>query len=392
MTPSTTAGSNTVVALTTKASARAPDVFFSSTVASYGEPSGRIYARAVARTIEETRLRVHTWDQTIRDDSAMYSTLARHVAQDTYLLDLIRSVPKGQIEMNMLLAAVQYLLLEDPSQELAAWYPSLGGTADRPGLESAFTGFVSTHRDAIHELITSRRVQTNEVARCVFLLPAYNVIQEMAGRPLALAEIGTSAGLNQNVDRYGYTYGSSAGTVTLASKAAVQLSTQCGADVPLHARKLPEIGWRIGVDLHPIDVADDDQARWLRALVWPDQAVRHTRLAAAIDVARAHPPRLVEADALAAVPAIVDQAPIDCALVFQHSFVLNQLSSADRERFYDLLDELAAQRSIYRVGAEWLTRIRQTVLTVTEHGRNRRMIELGNVHHHGGWIRLNDPA
>ena len=346
----------------------------------------------MARSIEETRQRVHTWDETIRKDSAMYSALARHVARDDDLLEVIRFVPPGQLEMNMLLAAVQYLLLEDSSQELAAWYPSLGGKADGPGLEAAFSGFVLAHRDTIHELIMSRRVQTNEVARCVFLLPAYNFVQEMAGRPLALAEIGTSAGLNQNVDRYGYTYESDAGPVVLASAAAVQLSTQCGTAVPLHARRLPEIGWRTGVDLHPIDVADDDQARWLRALVWPDQVERHRRLAAAIDVARAHPPTLVAADAFAAVPQLVDQAPDDCALVVQHSFVLNQFSSADRERFYDLLDREAAKRPVYRVAAEWLKRLRSTVLSVTRHGADRETTELGDVHHHGAWMHLNDPT
>ena len=343
------------------------------------------------RTIAETRERVEKWEETIRADSAMYSRLARFVTTRDDILDLIREVPRGQLEMNMLLAAVQYLLLLEPNQPLADWYPSLGGTRQDEDLEEAFGRFVGSHSGAIHDLITTRRVQTNEVARCVFLLPAYNLVQKWAGRPLALAEIGTSAGLNQNVDRYGYSYHSSSGSVRLGRKSAVQLSTDCGPKVPKSVDRMPNIRWRLGVDLHPIDVTDPDHALWLRALVWPDQVERHARLAAAIEVAQSHPPTVKTGDAFASLPAIVEEAPEDNALVIQHSFVLNQFSSADRERFYDLLDEQAAARPIYRVAAEWLTRIRSTVLSVTEHGSERRTIELGEVHHHGAWMRLIDP-
>ncbi len=340
------------------------------------------------RTIDETRSRVHTWEETIRADSRMYARLARHVAVRDDVLDLIRVVPPGQLEMNMLLAAVQYLLIADPEQALADWYPSLGGNRQDDPLEDAFDAFVTDNREAIHELITTKRVQTNEVARCVFLLPAYNLVQEMAGRPLALAEIGTSAGLNQNVDRYGYTYRATGETKSLAEDATVQLETNCGDEIPRHARRVPDIAWRTGIDIHPIDVANEDEARWLQALVWPDQVERHARLAAAIEVARVHPPIVKEGDAFEAASRIVAEAPSDNALVIQHSFVLNQFSKEDRERFYHMLDDLAGARTIYRVGAEWLTKLRSTVLSVSRHGADRETVELGGVHHHGAWIRL----
>ncbi|NND03609.1 MAG: DUF2332 domain-containing protein [Acidimicrobiia bacterium] len=343
------------------------------------------------RTIVETRERVRQWDEAIAADSQMYSRLAQFVATNDAILDVIRRVQRGQLEMNMLLAAVQYLLLHDPTQPLAAWYPSLGGTRQDEQLEEAFRDFVLSHRDAILELITTRRVQTNEVARCVFLLPAYNLVESWAGRPLALAEIGTSAGLNQNVDRYGYAYQSSAGTMRLGERSAVQLHTDCGPTVPKSARRIPNIVWRTGVDLHPIDVTDVDDAMWLRALVWPDQVERHSRLAAAIEVAQSHPPKVAEGDAFVVLPDLVARAPQHCTLIVQHSFVLNQFSSAERERFYDLLDEQAQERPIYRVAAEWLTQIRATVLSITEHGPDRRTTELGQVHHHGAWMRLTEP-
>lgn len=344
----------------------------------------------MARSIEETRARIWRWEETIRADSAMYARLARDVAEREEILELLTVVPMGQLELNMLFAAVQYLLLAAPDEPLAAWYPSLGGTRTDAQLEDVFAAFVLDHQEQIRELITSRRVQTNEVARCVFLLPAYNLVQRMAGLPLAVAEIGTSAGLNQNVDRYGYTYRSRSATSLISPHATVQLETDCGDEIPDTADGTPHIAWRMGVDLHPIDVTDPDEARWLRSLVWPDQVARHTRLANAIELTHEHPPVVEQGDAFAALPGIVAAAPEDCALVIQHSFVLNQFSAEDREGFFDLLDELAGVRRIYRVGAEWLTRIRSTVLSVAEHGPERNTIELGDVHHHGSWIRLAD--
>ena len=344
------------------------------------------------RTIGELRDRALRWEETIRADSAMYSRLALHVADSNDLLDLMRAVSPGQLELNMLFAAVQYLLLGDPSHRLAGWYPSLGGTRADGGIELAFDEFVTEHADDIRHLITARRVQTNEVARCAFLLPAYNLVAAMTQAPLAIIEVGTSAGLNQNVDRYGYTYRSESGIRRLNDSSPVQLECDTGRTLPKAATSIPNIAWRIGLDVHPIDVTDPDQARWLRALVWPDQVERHHRLAGAIGVAQDHPPRVVGGDAFDVVETLVEQAPGDAAVVVQHSFVLNQFPTAERERFYQLLDSLAAGRPVYRVAAEWLTRIRHTLLDVTIHGQNRTTIDLGRVHHHGRWMKLTPAA
>jgi len=338
---------------------------------------------------QQLRSEILGWEEVIRADSELYSRLALHVADDAALIGLAAEVPFGQIPMNMLFGAVQYLLLHDPSPPLAAWYPSLGGDQDLSGVEAAFSTFVAEHRDQIAAIVKTRRVQTNEVARCSFLLPAYNVVNAMTGRPLALIEVGTSAGLNQNVDRYGYRYDSAEGAVTVGPGSAVQLICDAGETVPRSARSIPRIAWRTGLDLHPVNVADPDQALWLRALVWPDQVERHRRLAAAIDVAVRYPPVLVAGDLSALLPDLIDSAPADAAVVVQHSFVLNQIERSDRDRFFDTLDTLAESRSIYRVAAEWLEPDRGTILDVTIHGPQRATTELASVHHHGAWIRWN---
>jgi hypothetical protein len=339
------------------------------------------------RTAEEMRERVLLWEQGIRADSALYSRITRGVAENEQILRLIQVAPPGQLEMNLLLAAVQYLLIADPRHPLAGWYPSLGGTNIDGDVLAEFVPFVLTNLETIAELISTRRVQTNEVARCAFLLPAYNLVGRLSGRPLAVIEIGTSAGLTQNLDRYGYRFVADDATVELSPASPVQLTSNTGKTVPYPAQSIPTIVWRAGLDLHPVNINDDDQVRWLRALLWPDRVDRHRRLEAAIALARQHPPTVIAGDAIADVAGLVTAAPPDTAVVIQHSYVLNQMARADRERFMDLLDGLGTTRGIYRVGAESLRRPPRTTLEMTLHGPTRETRMLADVHHHGAWIR-----
>lgn len=339
-------------------------------------------------SIDQLRHRVVNWEESIRDDSELYSRLALHVAGNDEILDLIRSVRPGQLEMNMLLAAVQFLLIENPAAELARFYPSLGGKDSGADLEGTFASFVANYRAEIQNLISTRQVQTNEVARCVFLAPAYNLIADLVGAPLALLEIGTSAGLNLNVDRYGYRYEAPSGCVEVNPGAPLQLVTEARTGIPPYARAVPKIVWRAGIDLNPIDVVDRTEAMWLRALVWPDQVERHRRLARAIEMAALHPPDLRAGDALDLVESVVDETPADAVVVIQHSLVLNQFTPADRERLFATLDSIGERRPTFRVGAEWLERIKGPMLEIARHRERRAAIKLGRVHHHGRWIEV----
>jgi hypothetical protein len=103
---------------------------------------------------------------------------------------------------------------------------------------------------------------------------------------------------------------------------------------------LPEVVWRRGIDLEPLDVHDDDAMRWLQTLVWPEHDDRRERLAAAVDVVRRDPPEIVRGDLLEELPALVETAPRDATVVVFHSAVLAYLSAEQRERFVDLVGSL----------------------------------------------------
>ena len=172
----------------------------------------------------------------------------------------------------------------------------------------------------------ARRTQTNEPARCATLLPALARLPP----PLALIEVGASAGLTLLFDRYSYDYAGH----RLAGQdpqAPVLRCTPRGP-VPLPDR-IPAIIWRAGLDLSPLDVTSDDDVRWLSCLVWPGEGDREQRLAAAIAAARRNPPVIHRGDLLTDLPALAARAPADATLVVYHSAVLAYVTPAGRQRF-----------------------------------------------------------
>ena len=162
----------------------------------------------------------------------------------------------------------------------------------------------------------ARRTQTNEAsARCATLLP----LLAMLPGPLALIEVGASAGLTLLPDRYSYDYAGH--YVQGTDPDAPVIACEPRGPVPLPDR-VPEVTWRAGLDLNPLDVTSDDEMHWLECLIWPGEGGRLARLRAAIAIARRHPPRVFRGDLLTDLPALARQAPGNATLVVFHSAVL----------------------------------------------------------------------
>ena len=158
----------------------------------------------------------------------------------------------------------------------------------------------------------SRATQTNEAGRCATLLPSLAQIAAAGGRPLALIEVGASAGLTLFPDRYGYEYDAGPGSPGWLPAGAAGsypvLGCAVTGPVPLPA-ELPQVVWRAGIDLNPLDVRNPDDVAWLEALIWPEQDFRRERLRRAIAVAQADPPLLVAGDLNEQLLALAAQAP-----------------------------------------------------------------------------------
>jgi hypothetical protein len=249
-------------------------------------------------------------------DSPTFRDWALGVAGDAEVLGLLETLPPGKRQPNLVFAAARWHGAEPV------------GYRDPAGLR----GVLLEHWDRVQETVLARATQTNEVGRCATLLPV------LAGlpQPLALLEVGASAGLTLYPDRYSYRYSSGASLDPADGPSPVVLECEVHGDPPL-PDVIPDVAWRAGIDLNPLDVRDEDAMTWLQTLVWPEHEDRRTRLSAAVALARTDPPRLVRGDLLESLPALVEQAPPDATLVVFHSAVLAYLSPEDRARFVDVV-------------------------------------------------------
>jgi hypothetical protein len=201
-----------------------------------------------------------------------------------------------------------------------------------------FRGWLLEHWEQVRAEVLSRRNQMNEPQRCAVLLPLLAALPQ----PLALLEVGASAGLCLLPDKYSYQYGNGSRLDPPAGPSPLLLACDSTGPVPQPA-SLPEVAWRAGIDLHPLDVGSEADTRWLHALIWPGQDDRHQRLDAALRIARAGPPRLVEGDLSDAAAHLAGQAPSDATLVVFHCGVLTYLGNSQRRAFADTVSRLPAR-------------------------------------------------
>jgi hypothetical protein len=295
-------------------------------------PSTRVIHGERRRSLEQDRaaIRAICNDGGARGSSPIYERLALAVAGSPELLAFLRSLPDERRQPNLFLAAIRH----------AGGVPS-GGHA----MEEIVRGQASRIRD----LMLSRTTQTNEPARCSILLPALAGLNQ----PLALIEVGASAGLCLVPDRYGYDYGRHCIEPSPPAPAGAPVF-QCiaSAATPLPPAP-PNVGWRYGLDLNPLDVKSPADMEWLETLIWPGQEHRAQRLRAAIEIARADPPPVHRGNLLTDLPAVAALSPKGMRLVVYHSAVLGYVRShADREAFAN---------TVRQSGAVWISNEAQAV-------------------------------
>lgn len=170
--------------------------------------------------------------------------------------------------------------------------------------------------------------------------------------PLALVEIGASAGLNLLWDKYGYTYDS----LGHFGRPDYPVQIRCsliGRKVPLIPSDLPFVQLRSGIDIHPISITDPEEVRWLRALIWPEHTDRAVLLANAVTIARLDPPVVMAGNAADVLLPSVETVPNNTALCFFHSYTLNQCPEHNRNRILRNVEEIAETRDVFRVSLEW---------------------------------------
>ena len=284
--------------------------------------------------------------------SPTYEALSYAVAESSELLDLARDCRVGQPIPNLFFSAVKRVLADHPGEDLNDHYERCARegrpTAD---LARAFRDFCSQHSEDIRGLVQTRRVQTNEIRRCSYLMPAFGVVaNENLDRPLALVDVGASAGLNLLWDSYRYCYsdGSSYGS----ADSGVLVDAETRTPMPRIPARFPQVSFRVGIDLSPVDLSDDEEFRWMMALVWPDHTDRAELLAAARSVWLETPPEIVAGDAVGVLPDVLTRVPDDAILCVFHCHTLNQFPVEARSAFREVLMRESERRTVYHVPSE----------------------------------------
>jgi hypothetical protein len=279
--------------------------------------------------------------------SELYAAWAREVATDAAVQSILARIAPQRRQPPLVFAVARLL-----------------GAPEAPFPE--FRSWLLAHADALVAECARRSVQTNEPLRCAALLPALSRIDG----PVALLEVGASAGLCLYPDRYSYRYVDDAGDVVRAldpgdgvspvvltshvrdardvrGAGTVRRASDARApgadgdprpaphDSCLSGLRLPEVVWRAGIDLNPLDPRDPDTAAWLTQLVWPGETGRAQRVRDAVAIAAADPPLLVAGDGADRIAELAASTPPEATLVVQTPGVLAHIPRAGRHRVID---------------------------------------------------------
>lgn len=163
--------------------------------------------------------------------SELYVELALGVAGSERLIALIAGLPRGKQQPNLIFAAYRWLF----------------------GVPQGWSDFhekILDQWDDVRNVALARMTQTNEPGRCATLLPLLTQLPQ----PLALIEVGASAGLCLLPDYYAYRFGDPIVPLPAPSRPVFSCEVNTSTPIP---QSLPRVAWRAGLDLNPLDVSNE---------------------------------------------------------------------------------------------------------------------------------------
>ena len=275
-----------------------------------------------------------------------------------------------------LAGALHGLVLDGLAPRLAAAYQAGEAPAD------LLLQTIAAHEARILDWL-DHPPQTNEIARAAALIAGAQFAQSRLERPLpmALSELGASAGLNLNFPDYeldidGKLFGPKNSAITLAPQWSGAMPGQIALTAPL----------RRGVDIRPVPLAE---AHRLRAYLWPDQPLRLARLDAALAHAAAHPPELEASDAADWLAGEELSRPGLLCLVY-HTIAFQYFPQQTQRRITERLLQAGASATaeapLAHLSMEADATRGSAALTLSLWDGTRRDWTLGRVDFHGRWL------
>lgn len=247
--------------------------------------------------------------------------------------------PRADALALRLTGAAHAAALTGRDRELAALYPAHNPAWRIDEVWPAVRALFEREQGWVRDFIRSAP-QTNETRRSIGLLAAFLAFGRTWDGPIDMLEIGASAGLNLNWDKFAYR----PANWSWGDNSAVVIDTSWNGPTPPVEVAL-NVRHRAGCDLNPLDISNEAQLLQLRSYIWADQPDRLARFDGAVALARANNVQIERADAATWIADKLATRAKDAATIVYHSVFLQYPPPAAREAIVAAIESAGAQAS-----------------------------------------------
>jgi hypothetical protein len=266
---------------------------------------------------------------------------------------------------------------------LSTHYPPRAPVPDLSGIEAALPATLAEHEATVLAWLESPP-QTNEIRRSAIIAFGLAHVAKRTGLPLALLELGASAGLNLMPDQLSIQLGE-----RHFGDATAPLALDPDWSGPQPPAQSFSVAERAGCDIAPIDLADPHAMLRLQAYVWADQRDRMARLATARAMATRLGIAVEAADAVEwATRKLEHSQPGRCRVVF-HTIAMQYMTDHARRELSGVISaaglRATADAPLAHLAFEADGKAPGASVTLQFWPGGERM-ELGRADYHGRWI------
>lgn len=327
-----------------------------------------------------------------KETAPLYNNLCKEIAGDEELLAIAAHTSVGQPMPNIFLGAIHFLLLQNPEEPLAKYYPTITKINITGFINfDLFKEFCVSNKERIQKLVSTKIVQTNVVNRCSYLFPIISELIESDDKPLTIVDIGTSAGLTLSFDDYEYWYNQK----KAYGNSDVVIHTEIRGECFKYPKALNNKITKIGIDQNPIQAKDHHEQLWLKALIWPDHLMRFQIMDMALRNEKLADVQFIVAHSNSDFENILSFIPSNEQLIIYATHTLYQFSPEAKIEFYEMLDRLSVVRDFSFISAE-ATRSQQekyqtknVVVELIQYINGMKAEKwIAETDGHGNWVRF----
>ena len=325
-----------------------------------------------------------------KDYAELYYKLSYDIANDDEVSNIASFAKSSQPVPNIFFGAVHYLLLKNKKNKLAQFYPTITKIQNKDRIPfDLFKEFCIQNEIKIKKIISERIVQTNVLNRCSYLYPVFSNIISKEGKPTTIIDIGTSAGLTLNFDKYEYWYNESK---IFGESRVKNYSKIIDSEVP-ELKPISQKITKIGIDQNLINPKNEDEKLWLNSLIWADHIDRFTYMEEALKLKELDQINFIQGKSVLDFEIVINKIEKSETLIVFATHTLYQFSPEEKIEFYNMLDKIGKQRDFYYLSVESMKSFTEKYNTnnavielITYKNCNKKEELIGETNGHGNWI------